>query len=217
MEQKNYVVTITNQFCSLGRKTANRLGQLLDIPCYNEELVRAAAKELDLSAQIVDENEERARRIVAEYLSPMLQRLEDRTNVTQNMIFDAQRKIIRRMADDESCIIVGRCSDFVLEEYKNVMRCFIYAPFEVRVRNCVEELHMKESAARRLVNKKDEERKAYQLTYAGYLPESIHHKDLSVNSSVFGVEGTAQLLAQAVRERFRLEERDGSVLWGQDM
>ena len=205
MEQKNCVITITNQFCSLGRKTANRLGQLLDIPCYNEELIRETAKELDLSAQIVDENEERAHRIVDEYLFPMFQRLGNRTNVTQNMIFDAQRKIIRRMADDESCIIVGRCSDFVLEEYKNVIRFFIYAPYEVRVRNCVEELQIKESAARRLVTKKDEEHKSYQLNYAGYLPESIHHKDLSVNSAVFGVEGTAQLLAQAVRERFHLE------------
>ncbi len=207
MEPKNYVVTITNQFCCLGRKTANRLGQLLDIPCYNEELVRAAAEELDLSAQIVDENEERARRIVDEYLSPMFRRLGDRTNVTQNMIFDAQRKIIRRMADDESCIIVGRCSDFILDEYKNVIRIFLYAPYEVRVRNCVEELQMKESAARRLVTKKDEERKAYQLNYAGYLPESIHHKDLSVNTAVFGVEETARLLAQAVRARFPSAEQ----------
>lgn len=208
MEQNNYVITITNQFCSYGRKIANRLGQLLDIPCYNEDLVQATAKELDLSTQIVDENEERAKRLVSEYLFPTFQRLGNRSNVTQNMIFDAQRKIIRRMADDETCIIVGRCSDFILDEYTNVIHFFIYAPYEVRVRNCIEELQMKESAARRLVTKKDEERKAYQLNYAGYLPESIHHKDLSVNSSVFGPEGTAQLLAQAVRARFHLKEKE---------
>lgn len=204
MENKNYVVTITNQFCSMGRVIADHMAELLGIKCYNEHLTEAAARALELPEELVDENEERSRRVVGDTLFPMIQRLGDRTSGTQNQIFEAQSEIIRRLAQEESCVIVGRCSDYILEEYDNVIHFYIYAPYEDRVRHCVEQLHMEERKARKLVAQTDEERIAYHMNFTGFLPDSKYHKDLMVNSSLLGVEATAQMLAEVVKKRFGL-------------
>lgn len=204
MEHQNYIVTITNQFCSLGRVIADRLGEKLGVRCYNEQLVEAAARELELPAELVDENEERSKRIVGDTFFPMFRRLGDRTNETQNQIFDTQRQIIQSLAERESCIIVGRCSDFILSERENTIHIYIYAPFEDRVRNCVEQLGMEEEEARRLVVKTDEERCSYHMNFTGFLPDDKKHKDLLIDSTLLGVEDTAALLADITRKRFSL-------------
>lgn len=206
MENKNYVVTITNQFCSMGRVIADRMSELLGVKCYNEHLVEATARVLELPEELVDENEERSRRIVADTIFPMFQRLGDRTSGTQNQIFETQSQIIRELAGQESCVIVGRCSDYILEEHPCAIHIYIYAPFEDRVQHCIEQLHMEERQARKLVAQTDEERSAYHMNFTGFLPDSKYHKDLMVNSSLLGVEGTAQMLAGVVKARFGLEQ-----------
>lgn len=205
MENKNYVVTITNQFCSMGRVIADRMSELLGIKCYNEHLVEATARVLELPEELVDENEERSRRIVADSIFPMFQRLGDRTSETQNQIFETQSQIIRKLAEGENCVVVGRCSDYVLEEHENSIHIYIYAPYEDRVQHCVEQLHLEEKQARKLVAQTDEERSAYHMNFTGFLPDSKYHKDLMVNSSLLGVEGTAQMLASVVRAKFQLD------------
>lgn len=204
MENKNYIVTVTNQFCSMGRVIADRMGELLGVKCYNEQLSSAAAQALELPEELVDENEERSRRVVGDTLFPMIQRLGDRTSETQNQIFETQSRIIRTLAEKESCIIVGRCSDYVLEEWENAIHFYIYAPYEDRVIHCMEQLHMEERQARKLVAQTDEERTAYHMNFTGFLPDSKYHKDLMVNSSLLGVEATARMLAGVVKTRFGL-------------
>ena len=205
MENRNYVVTVTNQFCSMGRVIADRMSELLGIKCYNEQLVEATARVLELPEELVDENEERSRRIVADSIFPMFQRLGDRTSDTQNQIFQTQSEIIRDLADRESCVIVGRCSDYILEDRPNAIHIYIYAPYEDRVRHCMEQLHMEERPARKLVAQTDEERSAYHMNFTGFLPDSKYHKDLMVNSSLLGVEGTARMLAGMVKAKFDLK------------
>lgn len=205
MDNKTYVVTITNQFCSMGRLIADHMSEILGIKCYNEHLTEAAARALELPAELVDENEERSRRVVGDALFPMIQRLGDRTSETQNQIFETQSRIIQALAEKESCVIVGRCSDYVLEEWENVIHFYIYAPYEDRVIHCMEQLHMDERQARKLVAQTDEERIAYHMNFTGFLPDSKYHKDLMVNSSLLGVEDTARMLAGVVKTRFGLK------------
>lgn len=205
METKNYVVTVTNQFCSMGRVIARRMSELLGVKCYNDYIVEEAARQLALPESVVDQAEERSRRVHADTIFPtLIRRLGESTSVTQDRIFDAQQKIIQALAEEDSCVIVGRCSDFALEELENAVHIYIYAPFEDRVRHCVEELEVGEDAAHRRVLEMDESRNSYHLNYTGYLPEDKAHKDILINSSLLGVEATAQLLAELVRKKFRL-------------
>ena len=105
----------------------------------------------------------------------------------------------------ESCIIVGRCSDFILADEPNVLRIYIYAPYKVRVKNCVEELQLEEDVAKKMIKAVDEARDNYHMHYAGFLPNDQRFKEIMIDSSMLGTEGTADYLVEAVKRRFGLE------------
>lgn len=204
MSKNKYVITITRQFGSLGRPIAKRMAEKLQIEYYDRDLVDEAAKQLDLPVSVIDEEEESAKKVFRNPFSRMVYPLGKGTNNTQDDIFKAQENIIKFLADKESCIIVGRCSDFILEEKENAMHIYIYAPFEDRVEHCVKDLNIDISEARKMIVAVDEARDSYHMNYAGYLPEDKYHKDIMINSSFLGVEGTADYLVDAITRKFHL-------------
>jgi cytidylate kinase len=199
---EHYVITITRQFGSLGRPIAKRMSELLDIEYYDRDIVDQAAQKLKLPVSLVDEEEEKATKQSANPFSRMQFPLGKGTSSTQDKIFEAQENIIRFLAEKNNCIIVGRCSDFILSEVERSIHIYIYASYEARLRHCVKELHMEEAEARRTMKCVDEARDSYHMQYAGYLPDDKRHKDILIDSSLFGVEGTAAFLADAVKRKF---------------
>lgn len=202
MGKRKYVITITRQFGSMGRPIAKKMAQKLGIEYYDRDIVDQAAKKLDLPVSVVDENEESAKKIVTNPFSRMKYPLGKGTDSTQDKIFEVQQNIIKFLAEKETCIIVGRCSDFILSDMENVMNICIYAPYEDRVQHCVNDLHLEINEARKMIVEVDEARDSYHMNYAGYLPDDKNHKDIMIDSSIFGVEGTADYLVEAVRRRF---------------
>ena len=197
MTKSKYVVTITRQFGSLGRPIAKRMSEILDIGYYDRDLVDEAAKKLKLPVSVVDKEEESAKKVPLNPFTRMKYPLGKGTSDTQDAIFEAQQNIIQFLAEKETCIIVGRCSDFILEEMKNAMHIYIYAPYDVRVQQSVDNLKMDIQEARQMIV--DD---SYHMHYAGYLPDDKNHKDIMIDSSFLGVEKTAQFLAEAVRRKF---------------
>ncbi|MDO5136100.1 MAG: cytidylate kinase-like family protein, partial [Eubacteriales bacterium] len=118
------------------------------------------------------------------------------------IIFDVQRDIIRDLAKKSSCILVGRCSDAILEGTPNNMNIYIYAPVEKRLDNCVHLLGMEEATAKRAIASVDRARDGYHKTYAGFLPSDPAHKHLMIDSSLLGPEDTAHWIAQLAKKRF---------------
>ena len=202
MTKSKYVVTITRQFGSLGRPIAKRMSEILDIGYYDRDLVDEAAKKLKLPVSVVDKEEESAKKVPLNPFTRMKYPLGKGTSDTQDAIFEAQQNIIQFLAEKETCIIVGRCSDFILEEMKNAMHIYIYAPYDVRVQQSVDNLKMDIQEARQMIVDVDEARDSYHMHYAGYLPDDKNHKDIMIDSSFLGVEKTAQFLAEAARRKF---------------
>ncbi len=202
MTKSKYVVTITRQFGSLGRPIAKRMSEILDIGYYDRDLVDEAAKKLKLPVSVVYKEEESAKKVPLNPFTRMKYPLGKGTSDTQDAIFEAQQNIIQFLAEKETCIIVGRCSDFILEEMKNAMHIYIYAPYDVRVQQSVDNLKMDIQEARQMIVDVDEARDSYHMHYAGYLPDDKNHKDIMIDSSFLGVEKTAQFLAEAVRRKF---------------
>ncbi|MDO4491734.1 MAG: cytidylate kinase-like family protein [Lachnospiraceae bacterium] len=209
MKKCKYVITITRQFGSLGRPIAKALAEKLDIEFYDRDIVDQAAKKLNLPASVIKEEEEKlktpvksSRGAAGNIWMRMAFPLGNGSSDMQDNIFEAQENIIRFLAERETCIIVGRCSDFILSEMENVFHVYIYAPYEDRVKNSVETLGMTEEEARRTIRSVDEAREAFHKHYAGYSQSDPLHKDLMINSSSLGVEKTAELLAQVIRLRF---------------
>lgn len=204
MEQKKFVITVTNQFCSMGRVIGRRMGELLGVTCYNDYIVKEAARRLSLPADVVDMAEERSKKVQRDTIFPtLIQRLGSQTSETQDLIFHTQADIIKALAEEGNCVIVGRCSDFILDELENAVHIYIYAPFEERVGHCMKELEIGREAAARRVTEMEESRIAYHLNYTGFRPDDKDHKDILINSSLLGVEGTAQYLARMVCQKFR--------------
>ena len=136
------------------------------------------------------------------YLRRMQFPLGKNSNSRQDEIFEAQQNIIKFLADEETCIIVGRCSDFILSEMENAIHIYIYAPYEKRVENCVNDLKMDVKEARKMIVDVDEARDSYHMHYAGYYPDDKLHKDILIDSSVLGVDGTAEYLVDLIKRKF---------------
>ena len=122
----------------------------------------------------------------------------------QDEIYNVQKQVIREMAEKESCIIVGRCADYIFRDHRNVLNIYIYAPVDARYKNCVEVLKMKPEEATKMIYKVDKARTVYHKRYAKYALGDPDCKQIMIDSSMLGVRGTAEILAEIVQKRFGL-------------
>ncbi len=197
----NYVITINRQFGSLGRPIAHKMSEMLDIEYYDRDIVDSVAKEMNLPVSVVSDEEECVKNRYFSMKFP----LGIGTTDTQNRIFEAQRRIIAELADRESCIIVGRCSDYILRNHPCLIRVFIYAPMEARYKNCIENLHMTPDQARKMIEDVDKARDAYHMHFSRYLPSDFNHNDIMINSAFLGIDGTAAYLTDLIHQRLSIQ------------
>ncbi len=204
-DDNKYVITIARQFGSLGRPIAKMMSEKLGIEYYDRDIVEQAAKKLNLPVSHIDELEEKVKKTSKNSYMRMMYPLGTESSTEQDNIFEAQQNIMRFLVERESCIIVGRCSDFVLSDEPNAIHIYIYAPYEERVKNCVKDLNLTEADAKKMIRSVDEARDGYHMHYAGFLPSDPKHKNIMVDSSVLGVEGTADFLVDFIRRKFGLK------------
>lgn len=197
---EKFTITITRQFGSMGRTIAKELSEELGIEFYDRDIVEEVSRQLKLPVSQISDSEEKA---TYRFWSRMFPLGTDEEYI-QKMIFDVQKEIILDLAKKSSCIIVGRCSDAILENRENNMNIYIYAPVSKRLENCVNRLGMDESEAKRTLVSVDRAREAYHKKYAGFLPYDPAHRQLMIDSSMLGPESTARWIAQLARERFGL-------------
>ena len=200
MADKKYIVTITRQFGSLGRPIAREMSELLKIEYYDRDIVEATSKKMNLPVSKISEHEE----TYSTNLFSMLLPLGSDSIAKQDEIYNVQKEVIREMAEKESCIIVGRCADYIFRDRRNVLNIYIYAPVDARYKNCVEVLRMKPEEATKMIYKVDKARTAYHKRYAKYAPGDPDSKQIMIDSSMLGVKGTAEVLAEIVQRRFGL-------------
>lgn len=196
----HYAITITRQFGSLGRPIARELAEELGINYYDRDIVESVAQKTNLSVSEISNNEEVARNSFWKMKFPII----SETRMVQDHIFEVQKNIIQDIAAREDCIIVGRCSDYVLKEHKMCIHIYIFASEEQRMKNCVEVLHLEPQEAKRMIKDVDRARDSYHTRYAGYLPNDENHQDIMINSGLLGTKGTAQALAEIIRKKLEI-------------
>ena len=194
-----YVITISRQFGSMGRTIAAETAKLLDIEYLDRDIVEATAKRLGKSVKQISDEEENTGFFLLRKKYPFNMGIYSITDE----IFAVEKNIIRDVASKQSCIIVGRCGDSILSDIENHLSVYIYAPYEARLHNCTHELMMDEKTARKMMKEIDIARTNYQKKYCPEVKSIFDHKDIMIDSSKFGIEGTARLLADIVRERWK--------------
>lgn len=198
---EHYTITINRQFGSLGRPIAQKLSELLSIEYYDRDIVDNACKKTGLSVKEVSDLEENAK---TDYLYMRFPLGKVTTN-RQNFIFNVQSKFIRETAEKEDCIIVGRCAEHILSEKKKLLRIYIYAPYEARLRNCTDILMLEHDTALKMIDSVDKARNIYHKKYTGYVPSDLDHVDLMINSDLLGVDGSAEMIAEIAKKKFGLQ------------
>lgn len=201
MEQ--YVVTVSRQFGSMGRTIAKQMAEKLGIEFYDRDIVEETAKRMGLPVSVISQKEENANSIYFKRQYPLGMGVSN----MQDEIFSIQKNIIEDLAKKESCIIVGRCAESILADWKNHLRVYIYAPYEKRLKNCTEILKMEEKTARKMIREVDRSRELYHRRYYPEYTDAFSNRDLLIDSSRFGIEKTAEILVKLVLDLY------GGVLW----
>lgn len=184
------VVTIAREHGSAGKRIGQLLAEKMGIPCYYKEMTALAAQESGLAKEFISSINENSPIGMRElYLS---------TNVIQQAII-AQDKVIKMIADKGSCVIVGRAADYVLRGRENVVRIFIHAPKDYRVKKVMEMYGDTEREGRKSIERSDSARAAYYKNISGGNWGEANNYELCVDSSI-GTEKTAEIIYDYIRK-----------------
>lgn len=194
----NYVVTISRQFASFGRSIAQKLSQELQIEFYDRDIVEATAKRMGQPIPVISSEEENSNTIFFSRKYPLGMGVAN----IQDEIFNVQTNIIRDIAEKESCIIVGRCAGNVLKDHARCLNIYIYSPYESRLKNCTESLQMDIRLAKKMIKDVDKARENYRYRYCPEVKNVYDGYDIMIDSSRFGIDGTAKILADIVKSKF---------------
>ena len=204
----NYAISISREFGSGGRLIGKQLATALGIPCYDRTIIQKTSEKSGLSPDFIARAEERARSRFHLSISPFgigTPALAHQGVPVSHQAFFAQADVIRELADEGPCVIVGRCSDYILGERPECLKVFIHAGLDSRVERCVEEYHIPaEDMARRVVQM-DRGRSNYYNYYTGHTWGDMRRYDLTLNSAVTGIEGAVELIVTLVKARSALE------------
>ena len=195
---KQYVVTISRQFGSMGRMIAQQLSRDLGVNFYDRDIVEETASRMGLPVSVISNTEENSKSIYFKQQYPLGMGIAS----MRDEIFLIQKNIIRDLAQKESCIIVGRCADSILTDMENRLNVYIYAPMDARLRNAVELAKLDEKTAKKMIREIDRSRELYHRRYCPEYVDASTNKDIMIDSSRFGAEGTVKILAGLVREMF---------------
>lgn len=206
---KRYVITIGRQFGSGGREIALGLAEKLGIPFYDKALLEKAAEKNGVSEEVLDKTDEKVEGNVSETvhrsLSIMLGNSVDYSTYfdsvnTNDRVFRLKAQMIRELADQGPCVIVGRCADYVLRDDPGLISIFIAAPMAARVER-IQKLYpnLHDNAPAALIRQTDKSRANYYNYNTDRKWGSIDNYHLCVDSSRLGVQGTIDMLADYVK------------------
>ena len=203
---KKVIITIARQYGSGGREIGERVAELLGIPLYDKELITDAASKGTLNEEIIRSADESAANSLLYTLAMGSNVLGGAINFGYKMplndkLFILQSEVIKEYAERGSCVIIGRCSDYVLRNEKNVLRLFIYGDLDHRKeRVALRHPEIKSSQIVDVINKTDKRRASYYNFYTGNKWGKYDNYDMAINSSTLGIEGTANIIAASARK-----------------
>lgn len=203
------ILTIGRQFGSGGREIGQRLAKELGIGYYDKELISVAAKESGLCEDVFERADERASNGLSyaftmgysSFLGGMFAPYND--ILSNDGLFKIQSDAIRTLAERESCVLVGRCADYILRDDPACLSFFIHSSVESRIQKIVERQGVTVEEARSLMEKTDKSRAAYYNYYTNKTWGMSSTYDLSIDASVLGIDGTVDFMKTFVERKFK--------------
>lgn len=201
-----FVVTFARGFGSGGKEIASRLAKELGIHCYENRILTLASQLSGLDHDLFLEVDEKVRShsSFAGFLRGLPRSRKyisrDEDFVSDDMLFDYQKKIIKNLADTESCCIVGKCADYILRGRPNVVSIYIEAPRSFCLERTMENMNVSQEVAEATIEKTDQYRADYYEYYThGRKWTNPVNYDLTINSERAGIEGSVRLILEYLK------------------
>lgn len=196
-----FVVTIGRQYGSGGKIIGEKLAKALGVPFYDKELLTEAARKSGICQEMFESNDEKP---TSSLLYSLVMGTYSGDSLPLNhKLFLAQFDAIRSLADKGSCVIIGRCADYALEDYKNVINVFIHAKMEDRIDRAVAQYGIDINKAEDIIVKTDKKRASYYNFYSSKKWGNVDNYDITVDSSVLGIDDTVKLLKEFVELKMK--------------
>ncbi len=199
---KKYIVTISREFGCNAREIGRSLASRLGVPFYDKDLVDLAAEKAGVHRDIIKETDE----VVNKKQSRLFDEFGygSSTSFFSEKAINAQASVIHEIADRrESCVMFGRCSDYILRQYPDVLNLFFYAPMDWKIKHIANAYQLPVKSAERMIKRIDKQRHNYYKYVTGKNRGDRMGKHVMLDVSEYGVEGSVELLYEAVRIRFK--------------
>lgn len=207
----NTIITIGREFGSAGREIGYKVAEAFDIKLYDKEMLARAAKESGICEEIFETHDEKPTNSFLYSLVMDTYSMGYSGNTYTDMpinhkVFLAQFDAIKKIADEGPCILVGRCADYALESYKNVVSVFIHADLEARIRRIARIYDLTDAKAKDIIIKTDKKRSSYYNYYTNKKWSDAESYELCLTSSELGIEGTAKAIIDYVQLKESIEK-----------
>ena len=204
---KHIIINVGRQVGAGGQEIGRMLAQDFEAKYYDRELLNLAAKESGFSEKFFKQNDERKgflRGLFNVQAPHVMGGGLYGSNFSQEGLFQFQSDAIRKAASEGSCVFLGRCADYILRDFENVVNVFITASMDFRVDIVSKVKQLDAEHARKLIEHVESRRAQYYNYYTGKRWGAAESYDLCIDASILGLEETEKLIADYIRKRFEL-------------
>lgn len=202
------IITIGRELGSGGRTIGKMVANRLGIPYYDRELIDKAAEKSGLATQYVESSEQRVTNsflyniaMGTSYGYGILQNANRQTLPLSEQVYEAQKEVITGLANQGSCVLVGRCADQILSDRDDVFKVFIYADMDERIKRAIQEYGMAKQTVRKEIEKSDKERSRHYNIFTDKTWGERHNYDLMLNSSKIDYENCAKIICSLAEDK----------------
>lgn len=200
IQYKNIIV-IGRQYGSGGHDIGKVLADKLGYDFYDQDIIKMAAKTTGMTSEFIGKREETmTNSLLYDLVNQMYQYKDEREQAPKDKIFAAESKVIRELADKGNCVIIGRCSDYILRDNKRVLKVFFNAPLESRIKRVMKRQGVEYSEAQHRIRKTDKYRADNYRYYTGRIWGASSNFDLTINTN-FGIDFIEKYIKEALNSQ----------------
>ncbi len=207
-QSSKVVITIARQYGSGGRTIGEMLAEDLKVHYYDKELLKLASEDSGINERLFVNADEKVKvthlfKVIKNVYNGQLIPPESEDFVSDDNLFNYQAKVIKELAGEESCVIVGRCADYVLKDYENVLSVFIHAPKDYCMEQAAKKVSMSSRDLERYIARTDKRRAEYYKYHTGREWTDARNYDLCLDSSKLGFERCVEEIKAYLKVRFK--------------
>ena len=178
-KNEKFIVTINRQFGTGGHEVGAEIARRLGVKLLDKQILQAVARKFDIGQETVEKLDKYH---------------ELGQELTSNELFEAQAAVIKQIASEESCVIIGRCASHIFRDHPNSLKIFLHSPMEKRIKRIVEKYGVDEADAKLMIVDNDYTRELYTKKYTGSEWYDARNYDISLDVSKFGLNGSVDYL-----------------------